>query len=231
MGYGTLTPAIHHTPMRYRSHDGRAHRADLRRRRHELRALPRHHHRRGAGGLGRQWRRGRPRSRDRHCPRDQRERRRRADGDRRRRVRSPAMTNLTGTTRVALFALLLAAVFTAAAGTGRLLGPTSAAEPDERQRTEPMSNMTAAHDTEATEAGHGDSGHADGLTGLASDADGYRMVPGKARVAAGRPGEFSFRILDHDGQPVTSFVREHEREMHLIVVRRDLSGFQHLHPT
>jgi hypothetical protein len=31
--------------------------------------------------------------------------------------------------------------------------------------------------------------------------------------------------------PVTSFDELHERRMHLIVMRRDLTGFQHLHPT
>jgi hypothetical protein len=30
---------------------------------------------------------------------------------------------------------------------------------------------------------------------------------------------------------VTSYTPTHERDLHLIVVRRDLSGFQHLHPT
>jgi hypothetical protein len=34
-----------------------------------------------------------------------------------------------------------------------------------------------------------------------------------------------------DGKPVRDFDVEHTKRMHLIVVRRDLSGFQHLHPT
>jgi len=42
--------------------------------------------------------------------------------------------------------------------------------------------------------------------------------------------ELSFRIVDADGNAVTDYEIEHEREMHLIVVRRDLTGFQHLHP-
>jgi len=46
----------------------------------------------------------------------------------------------------------------------------------------------------------------------------------------GRPTPFTFPILDQSGQPVTSFVEQHERAMHLIVVRRDLFGFRHLHP-
>jgi hypothetical protein len=41
---------------------------------------------------------------------------------------------------------------------------------------------------------------------------------------------FSFRITRPDGQPLVSFDELHERRMHLIVVRRDLVGFQHVHP-
>src|SRR5690606_5083941 len=38
-------------------------------------------------------------------------------------------------------------------------------------------------------------------------------------------------IDDADGRPVTDYDVVHEKELHLIVVRRDLTGFQHLHPT
>jgi hypothetical protein len=42
--------------------------------------------------------------------------------------------------------------------------------------------------------------------------------------------ELAFTIMGPDGDPVTTFDELHERLMHLIVVRRDLTGFQHLHP-
>jgi hypothetical protein len=42
--------------------------------------------------------------------------------------------------------------------------------------------------------------------------------------------DFAFTIVGPDGHPVTSFEELHERRMHLIVIRRDLTGFQHLHP-
>lgn len=32
------------------------------------------------------------------------------------------------------------------------------------------------------------------------------------------------------GSPVTAYRETHERDLHLIVVRRDLAGFQHVHP-
>ena len=40
----------------------------------------------------------------------------------------------------------------------------------------------------------------------------------------------SFRILGPDGAPVTRFDVVNDRPMHAFVVRRDLSGFQHVHP-
>jgi hypothetical protein len=147
-----------------------------------------------------------------------------------------------GTARVALFALLLAGVFAAATIAGRTLAPTSAAggEPNQPQgEAQPMQNMPEAHGDatkeapdNSTAATHGTSGH-DGApaSGLASVEGGYQLVPTQTRVPVGREVDFAFRILDEDGRPVTSFVTEHERDMHLIVVRRDLSGFQHLHPT
>jgi len=42
---------------------------------------------------------------------------------------------------------------------------------------------------------------------------------------------FRFRITDAAGRPVTRFATVHEKPMHLIVVRRDLAGYRHLHPT
>ena len=40
----------------------------------------------------------------------------------------------------------------------------------------------------------------------------------------------SFTIEGPDGNPVTEYDVEHEKELHLIAVRRDFSGFQHVHP-
>jgi len=39
-----------------------------------------------------------------------------------------------------------------------------------------------------------------------------------------------FRIAGGRGETVRDFDVEHARRMHLIVVRRDMTGFQHLHP-
>lgn len=42
--------------------------------------------------------------------------------------------------------------------------------------------------------------------------------------------EISIQIQDNTGKPIEKFEINHEKEMHLIVVSKDLSTFQHLHP-
>jgi hypothetical protein len=39
-----------------------------------------------------------------------------------------------------------------------------------------------------------------------------------------------FRITGPDGDPVTEYDLDHDVDLHLIAVRRDLTGFQHVHP-
>jgi hypothetical protein len=87
-----------------------------------------------------------------------------------------------------------------------------------------MDHMATAH-TEHTASGSAEVG------GLAVAASGLLLSPDRTRFQPSHATEFTFRILDHTGEPVTSFVEQHERAMHLIVVRHDLAGFQHLHPT
>ncbi|MDP9073005.1 MAG: hypothetical protein M3N98_02320, partial [Actinomycetota bacterium] len=67
--------------------------------------------------------------------------------------------------------------------------------------------------------------------GLAVSAAGYTLIPSDTVLAPGVPATFSFRILQSDGRPLTRYTPEHTKELHFIVVRRDLTGYQHLHPT
>jgi len=87
--------------------------------------------------------------------------------------------------------------------------------------------------------GHADAGHdapaaneAAGGTppGLATAEDGYALVPERTLLPGAGPAEIAFRIVGPDGEAVRRFAIEHERRMHLILVRRDLTGYQHLHP-
>lgn len=67
--------------------------------------------------------------------------------------------------------------------------------------------------------------------GLSISSAGYTLTPSTVEFPAGRPGELRFQIQDERRRPVTRFAVVHEKPMHLIVVRRDLTGYQHLHPT
>jgi hypothetical protein len=58
----------------------------------------------------------------------------------------------------------------------------------------------------------------------------YTLVAKQTTFEAGRPEPFSFQVLGPDAKPVTAYRELHERELHLIVVRRDLATFSHLHP-
>lgn len=69
------------------------------------------------------------------------------------------------------------------------------------------------------------------VSGLSLSAGGYTLTPTAGPVVAGRRAELRFQVRDADRRPVTTFAVVHEKPMHLIVARRDLSGFQHLHPT
>jgi hypothetical protein len=67
--------------------------------------------------------------------------------------------------------------------------------------------------------------------GLSLSAAGLTLVPLKTTFPAGRKQRLSFRITGAGGVPVTTFAIVHDKPLHLIVLRRDLSGYQHLHPT
>jgi hypothetical protein len=66
--------------------------------------------------------------------------------------------------------------------------------------------------------------------GLAVAADGLRLVA-PSTLRAGIATDFAFRIADDRGATVRAFDVEHDKKLHFIAVRRDLTGFQHLHPT
>lgn len=78
--------------------------------------------------------------------------------------------------------------------------------------------------THAPGQGHGDrtgDGHR-------ARAGGYALTDVRL-PAAGAPGDLSFRILS-GGEPVTEYVEEQTRLLHLYLVREDLGVFRHLHP-
>jgi len=126
-------------------------------------------------------------------------------------------------TKLGAYALGLALAFVGAIGVGRAVGPV---EDD--------------GGSEGHQAGH-DPGHG-GATGqsvtagevpggLAVSQGGYTLRPAAGILPVGQPTPFRFTITGPDGQPVTRYTPEHDKDLHLIVVRRDMSAYQHLHPT
>ena len=81
---------------------------------------------------------------------------------------------------------------------------------------------------ERPEGGHGGAG-AD-VPGLATSANGTALALERTELPRGERAELRFRVLGDDGRAVRDFELEHDRRLHLIVVRRDMAGFQHLHP-
>jgi Domain of unknown function (DUF4396) len=88
----------------------------------------------------------------------------------------------------------------------------------------------AAEQGHAGEQGHAEGGEPDPVRGLTPSADGLSFELDTTELAPGERGQLRFQIVDEEGQAVRDFEIEHERRLHLIVARRDLTGFQHLHP-
>jgi hypothetical protein len=121
--------------------------------------------------------------------------------------------------KLGAYAFSLVAVFVAALGAGHLAGPSGA--------------TAATHGT--THTGGGAAAQHDNAApvpaGLQVTEDGYRLTPLSAALVTGEPQPFRFQIHGPDGAPVTRYTTSHDKDLHLIVVRRDLSGFHHVHPT
>jgi hypothetical protein len=135
---------------------------------------------------------------------------------------------LSAPARIAGFAAILALAFTLAAVAGDAIDPAG-----ERAGEGADRHATGGHQT-ASSAGHEGvpSGtDAPAVRGLAVTDAELRLVVADPELRRGRRERVEFTIVDASGAPVRDFDVAHEKRMHLIVVRRDLTGFQHLHPT
>ena len=115
------------------------------------------------------------------------------------------------TVRVTAFGAALLAVFALAFAAGRGLGPFDSGRP-------------ADSDTAASAAG-------DVPGGLMVSADGYALALDQPSTTLGDAVPVSFRIVGPNGKATTEFDIVHDKRLHFIAVRRDMTGFQHVHPT
>ncbi len=123
--------------------------------------------------------------------------------------------------RLGAYTLGLAAVFAASLGLGHVAGPETAA---------PAAHSAAGGHQDAAPHEQAAGSVAAVPAGLQVAQDGYRLEPISTTLSTAAPQPLQFRVLGPDGVPVTRYTTSHDKDLHLIVVRRDLSGFQHLHP-
>ncbi|MDR7233557.1 heavy-metal-associated domain-containing protein [Agrococcus sediminis] len=123
--------------------------------------------------------------------------------------------------RLGLYGLGLVAAFGAAFLVAGAVVPESAVE----ARTAEVEDAHGS-DEQSPSAGAA----APTLPGLSLDADGYRLSPITAPAEAGEEAELRFSVLGADDQPLLEYTEEHEKDLHLIVVRQDGSEFRHVHP-
>lgn len=126
--------------------------------------------------------------------------------------------------RLALFGVGLAALFGVGLALGRLLDPAAPGA-----EASGHGGAMTAHD-ESIGGGYEMANGAMPVRGLGVAADGLRLVVADPRRKLGVAEPLRFRIVDRQERPLRSFDLLHTKRMHLIVVRRDLTGFQHLHP-
>ena len=143
--------------------------------------------------------------------------------------------------KLAGFAALLVAVFGAAALAGGSIGPdrergaddgADAATPSAVGHSGSGEHTSVPAEARADAApAHAAEGNAHPVRGLAVADNGLRLVVSNPELRRAHAEDVRFRIVDERGETVRDFDVEHTKRMHVIVVRRDLAGFQHLHPT
>jgi hypothetical protein len=131
--------------------------------------------------------------------------------------------------RIAAFAAVLAALFGVALVAGNILDPKGGAKAAEDRHAD----ATMADDMAGGEGHEADkqAGGASMPPGLAVADDKLRLVADRAALPINATNSYTFRIVDAHGATVRDFALEHGKRLHLIAVRRDLTGYQHLHPT
>ncbi len=144
-------------------------------------------------------------------------------------------------TRLAAFAAALGLAFGGAALTGAAIDPTdeesavaAGGHGDSEAASADDGSPGGDHGSDEAPAGpeggeHGSTGSS--LSGLAVSQDGFTLEPDRTHFEGAGPKRFSFRIVDDRGRVIRDeYELESERELHLVVVRRDTAVYEHVHP-
>ena len=136
----------------------------------------------------------------------------------------------SATSRLAAFAAGLVVLGGAAAGVGAATDPSP---PFQDCLKVAAVKAGLGVDNMAAEEGHGGEAMVEavpGADGLRSELAGVTLLPTSRRFTAGGTAKWRFTVKDCKGNALRNFEPENTKLLHLIVVRSDFTGYQHLHP-
>lgn len=138
--------------------------------------------------------------------------------------------------RAAGLAALLGAALTACSSSTSPVTDSPAGTPTASgSGTAGMAGMSTTASPSASTTGMGGMGGMDEPmytgNGLAASFGGFTLAASATALTADRASSLAFRIEDSTGMAVTSFQEDQTKLMHFYLVRSDLTGFQHVHPT
>ncbi|GAB3418992.1 hypothetical protein [Flindersiella endophytica] len=155
--------------------------------------------------------------------------------------------------KIATYLVGLAAMFVVAAGIGRVAEPLLSAGPQghlamagptEDHTSRPTTGPTHSPSAGPTHSRTHQPRPTDGPApthpnepapaampgGLQVAEAGYTLRLTSAAPAVRRAARLTFQIIGPDGRPATAFTARHGKPLHLVVIRRDLTYYRHLHP-
>ena len=130
--------------------------------------------------------------------------------------------------KLGAFALVLGVALGGGAAVGNVVGPIDV--DGEGGARGHATGGHGRHETPGAPAAASDAGQTI-PGGLQVSQGGYTLAPERTVLDGALDSAFRFRIDGPDGTAVRDFELSHERELHLIVVSRDLQTYAHLHPT
>lgn len=131
--------------------------------------------------------------------------------------------------RLTASALAVAAALCTGVAAGQVLGPVGSG--DDPPSPTPSRPSPAEHDRHAVAAAPAGTSARAATEGLLATVDGYTFSAESTLLDGTEGAPFRFRITDPAGAVVHDDAITHERQLHLVLVARDLAAYHHLHPT
>ncbi|MEN5073643.1 heavy-metal-associated domain-containing protein [Isoptericola cucumis] len=131
--------------------------------------------------------------------------------------------------RLTAYGAGLAVAFTGAFAVAGAVVPDDAADQTAQARQEVEGERMDDH-AAAGQEHPGQAPAVEDVRGLAIAQDGFLLTPVRSPGAVGEAGDLSFQVQDAAGEPVVDYRTAHDKDLHLIVVRADGSGYRHVHP-